>query len=87
MLTQTITENTTHSNVERCFGFSIEEDSGSTAAIELREGAVGGKVVLYLNLAANETATIVFAKPIYLAFPGGCYVKEASGSIAGVLYH
>ena len=88
MLTQTITVNTTHSNVERLFGFDIYEDTVSAAAVvKLREGSGSGKVVKYLPLAIGESAFVVFDKPIYLAFPGGCYVKEVSGSVTGVLYH
>ena len=88
MLTQRIPVGSTNSNVERCFGFDIYEDPGTAAAVvELREGSVTGKVVKYLPLAIGESAMIVFDKPIYLAFPGGCYVKEVSGSVTGVLYH
>ncbi len=87
MLTQTITVNTTHSSVERCFGFSIQEDSSAAAKIELRAGSVSGQIVVFLNLTADETATIVLPKPVHLAFPGGCWVKEVSGSVKGVLYH
>ena len=88
MLTQIITVGTTHSNVERCFGFDIYEDTGTAAAVvELREGSVTGKVVKYLPLAIGESAFVVFDKPIYLAFPGGCWVQEVSGSVTGVLYH
>ena len=85
--TQTITVNANHTAVERLLGFSVQEDSSAAAVVELREAVVGGTVVTYLNLAADETATIVFSKPVYLEFPGGCYVKEVSGSVSGVLYY
>ena len=88
MLTQTITEGSNHTAVERCFGFSITEDSSGTASITLRAGAVGGKVIVGpINLAADEFALIVLPKAVFWEFPGGCFVKEETGSIEGVLYH
>ncbi len=89
MRTQTITVDANHTAVERCYGFSITEDSSGTASITLRSGGVvGGKVVVGpINFAADESAVIVLPKAVFWEFPGGCYVKEDSGSIEGVLYY
>ncbi len=87
MQATTIVPDSTHTGVQIVYGFSIEEDSGSTAAVELRAGGASGKIIVFLNLAANETATIVLPKAVYWEFVGDVHVKEVSGSIKGVLYH
>jgi len=87
MKTQTITPDGTHAGIERVFGFSIQEDSSAAAAIELRSGSATGQIVTFINLAADETANMVLPKGVFYEFPGGCHVKEVSGSVAGILYH
>ena len=87
MQTQQITADANHADVETCFGFSIREDSSAAAEVLLKAGSSGGAVIVHLNLAADETATIVLPKAVFYEFPGGCYVDEVSGSVAGVLYH
>jgi hypothetical protein len=87
MLTKTIVPDSTHTDTDVVFGFSIQEDSSATAAVELRSGSATGQIVVFLNLAVDETATIVLPKAVFWEFPGGCHVKEVSGSVAGVLYH
>ena len=79
----TITPDSNHAGVDVLWGFSIQEDSSAAAVIELRKAAVDGAVVWYLNLAADESASIVFPKPI--PTEGGVYVKEVSGSVTGLL--
>ena len=78
-----ITPDSNHSGIEDLDGFSIQEDTGGAAKIELRKAVVGGQVIVYLNLAAGETATIIFPKSV--PSEGGVYVKEVSGSVTGVL--
>lgn len=85
MQTQTITVDSLHADVERCFGFNIWEDSSGAAVVELRAGSVTGTVVRRFHLAADESISMVLPKAVFLEFPGGCYVKEVSGSVAGVL--
>ena len=88
MLTKTVVPDSTHSDTDRVYGFSFQEDSGTAAAkIEFRSGSATGQIVEFLNLAISETATIVLPKAVFWEFPGGCHVKEVSGSVAGVLYH
>ena len=88
MLTKTITPGSVHTDTDRVFGFSITEDSSAAASITFRAAVVGGKVIIGpINLAADESALIVLPKAVFWEFPGGCYVKEESGSIEGVLYH
>ena len=87
MLTKTVTVNSLHSDTDVVFGFSFQEDSSAAAAVELRALSATGQIVVFLNLAADETATIVLPKAVFWEFPGGCWVKEVSGSVAGVLYH
>jgi hypothetical protein len=87
MQTQTVTVNALHTAVQRCYGFSFQEDSSGAAVVEFRALSATGQIVAYLNLAADETATIVLPKAVYWEFPGGLWVKEVSGSVAGVLYY
>ena len=87
MQTTTITPDSLHS-VERLYGFCLSEDSSAAASITFRAGAAGGTVVIGpINLAADESAVIALPKGTFWEFPGGCYVKEESGSIAGQLHH
>ena len=79
-----ITVNSNHAAIDVLEGFSIQEDAAAAAVVELRKAVVGGQVIVYLNLAASETATIQFPKGI--PCEGGVYVKEVSGSVTGVLY-
>lgn len=84
--TQTITPNSNHSGVETLRGFSITEDSGAAGAyIRLRKGAVGGQIVVHLQLSVDQSANIEYLSG--LTFEGGCYVEEVSGSVSGVLYY
>ncbi len=88
MRTQTITVDANHTAVERCYGFSITEDSSSTAVVTLRQGASDGKVVVGpINLVADEFALIVLPKAVFWEFPGGCWVNEENGSVEGQLYY
>lgn len=84
MRTFTITPDANHAGIDRIGGFSIEEDAGSTASIVIRKGSVSGQPVFFINLAANETATLVLDKT--MPCEGGAYVEEVSGSITGVLF-
>lgn len=79
-----ITPDANHAGVDRLSGFSIEEDSGSAAVIQLRKATVSGQVIVYLRLAAGQSANIQYPDPI--AAEGGVFVKEVSGSVTGVLY-
>ena len=85
MQPQTITVDSNHTGVTRLCGFSIQEDSSAAAVVEIRKGAIGGQVLFYLNLAADESATLVFPGA-YITCEDGCYIKEVSGSVAGTLY-
>jgi len=83
MLPVDIAVNTNHATVDNLVGFSIVEDSGASAKVEIRKAAVAGQVLVYLNLSANESATIFFPS---VPMEGGTYVKEVSGSVTGVLF-
>lgn len=86
MNTTTITPDSLHAT-ERVVGWTLSEDSSAAASVTFRAGSAGGTVVVGpINLAADESAHIVLPKAVFYEFPGGCYVKEESGSIAGQLY-
>jgi len=80
----TITPDSNHATVDSWWGFSVKEDSGSAATVEFRKAAVDGTVVWYLNLAAGESASIMF--PSAVAMEGGVYVNELTGSVSGILF-
>lgn len=82
-----ITPDSTHTDAERFAGFSVQEDGGSTAAWEFRIGSATGTVIWYLKLAAGESASVIFPKPLFIISPGGVHVKEASGSATGSLFY
>lgn len=84
MVPQTVTVNSNHSGVTRLQGYSFEEDSGAAAQVELRKLDATGQIIAFINFAANESVTVVW--PQAISSEGGVYVKEVSGSVAGVLY-
>jgi len=87
MQTTTITPDSLHTP-ERVYGFCLSEDSSAAASITFRAGGSSGDIVVGpINLAADESAAIVLPKAVFWEFPGGVYVKEESGSIAGQLWH
>ena len=85
MFPNTITVDSNHTAVTRLCGFSIQEDSSAAAVIEIRKGAIGGQVLFYLNLAADESATLLFPQD-FISCEDGVYIKEVSGSVAGIIY-
>lgn len=86
MKTTTITANTNHSDVQRFRGVSIRESAASAAAaqVNLRKGAVGGQLLMVIELAANESATLVLEDRV--PSEGGVYVQVVSGTVEGVIY-
>lgn len=79
-----ITPDSNHASVDVLHGFSIQEDAGATADIELRKAVVGGQVLAYIKLTAGQSANMQY--PNLLNAEGGVYVKEVDGSVTGVLY-
>jgi hypothetical protein len=85
--TVTMVADSLHGTVERLFGYSIAEDSGSAAVVKLRAGSVSGKVIVGpLNFAADEPKLVMLEKNNFWEFPGGCYAEEVSGSVHGVFH-
>ncbi len=82
-----ITVDTNHAAAENFVGFSIHESDGTpaVAAVTLRKAAVDGQILAHIELAANESATLVF--PRILSAEDGVYVQVVDGTISGVLYH
>ncbi len=77
------TPGTVNATVTGLQGWSVQEDAAAACIWEFRKASVTGAVVFYLNLAAGESASIVFPKSV--SFEGGVYVKEVSGSATGIL--
>ena len=87
MQTTTITTDSLHSDVERVYGYNVWEDAAAAAVVELRAGSATGQIVVRIQLASGASDTEVLDKAVFWEFPGGCYVKEDTGSFEGVLYH
>lgn len=87
MLATDITADTNHTIVSRLAGFSIKEAAGTPAAatVNLRDSAVGGQILVSLELAGDESAVANFEKLIPV--DTGVYVEVVAGTISGVLYH
>ncbi len=69
-------------------GFSIREAAGSAAdaAVNFRKVNGSGQIIGVLELAANESATLVLSKRKINA-EGGVFVEVISGTVVGVLYY
>lgn len=87
MRTQSITANSNHSAVERLMGYSIRENAATPApaTVRLRRASATGDILAVLELAANESATLVFNEFMYSE--GGVYVEVVAGTIEGVLFY
>lgn len=81
-----ITEDANHSDVEQFRGFSVRESAtiGADATVRFRKESVSGQVIVYLELEANQSATITFKEAI--TAEGGTYVEVVSGEVEGILY-
>lgn len=55
----------------------------AAAVINLRNGGVGGDIVVPINLAITTSASQSYPSPEGLAFPQGVYVEVASGTVVG----
>jgi hypothetical protein len=86
MTPATITANSNHATVERLSGFSIRENAGTpaVASLNLRKLSVSGQILFVLELAANESASIMI--PEAVSSEGGVYVQVIGGAIEGVLW-
>ncbi len=86
-LSVTIVADSLHATVERLYGYSVAEDAGSTAVVNLRAGSVSGQIVAGpLGFSASESKLVMLEKNVFWEFPGGCYVEEVSGSVHGVFH-
>lgn len=89
MTTVTITPDSNHATIENLQGFSIYEDTGAaTALVRLRKESASGTIMFHLTFAANESiqADGLGQDQNGIAFEGGVYVEEVSGSVTGVLH-
>lgn len=81
----TVTSNANHADVERLTGWSFRESDASpaVATVRLRNNAVGGQVIAYIELPANGSQTVSLKHPVQVA---GVYVEVVAGTVEGVLY-
>ena len=86
MTPATITPNANHPTVTRLSGFSIRENAGSAApaSVNFRKLNSGGQILFVLELAANESATLMVPEPF--SAEDGVYVHVLSGEVEGVLW-
>lgn len=68
------------------WGFSVHETAGATVAVEFRDEDASGQILWTLDLAANQSASIVFPRAVYAA-SGDIHVKvTGDGTLAGVIF-
>ncbi len=82
----TITANANHGGVTRLSGFSIRESAAvaAVAAVNLRHANSTGQILAVLELAADQSATLL--SPAVIHAPNGVYVQVVTGTVSGVLY-
>lgn len=83
-----ITANTNHTGAERLGGFSVHEAAATAAAatVRFRRETATGQIIFVLELAANESASIVLPAGEYVPSGGGVYVEVVAGTVEGVLF-
>lgn len=81
----TVTANANHPDVERLVGWSFREAAASPAAatVLLRNDALAGQVIAYIELPANGSETVTLDHPMQVA---GVYVEVVAGTVEGVLF-
>ena len=81
-----ISADSNHSGINRFRGVSIRESAGSPApaTIRLRKASVSGQILMVIELAENESATLVLEENV--PSEGGVYVQVVTGTIEGVIY-
>lgn len=77
-----------HTDVHRLGGFSVREAAGTAAAatVRLRRETVAGQILAVLELAADESATLILPEEEHIATGAGVYVEVVAGTVEGVLY-
>jgi hypothetical protein len=67
-------------------GFAIYETSGSAAAsVTFRDGVVGGNILFPVELAAGESAGIVFPEAMEITHASGDLYVVSSGAVEGAV--
>jgi hypothetical protein len=67
--------------------FNVSETAGAAAIVNIRDGGVGGTIVLQLRFAAvvgGSTQTMDFDQP-GICFPSGVYVEKNAGTIQAMV--
>ena len=80
----TITANANHTAAKRLKGFSIR-NTVAAGSINLRDSAVGGQILVVLEMPIASSQTVIFDE-LLTANGDGIYVQVVSGTVAGVLY-
>lgn len=82
-----ISADSNHTGVTRFAGFSVRESAGTAAAaaVNFRRLDATGQILWVLELAANESAGIVF--PGNMSAPDGVYVEVVSGTVSGEIFN
>jgi hypothetical protein len=55
----------------------------AAAVVNIRDGAVGGPIIVQLQIPINTSKEVVYSAPPGLAVPGGVFVHVASGTVVG----
>lgn len=73
-----------YSGVVHYWGFSFDETAGSKVELVLRNGSVTGDVLAFVNINANASANMSYAKPIQCTL--GLFIEDVSGAFQGMVY-
>ncbi len=81
--TVTVVKNVTYTKITEVYGFSFDETGSAVVEMELRDGGATGDVQARVNIAADATANMSYARP--KSFPSGLHIKLVSGAFRGMV--
>ncbi len=81
--TVTVVKDVTYSTLKEVYGFSFDETGSAAVEMELRDGSATGDVQAYVNIAADASANMSYARP--KAFPNGLHIKLVTGAFKGTV--
>ena len=73
-----------YAHIVHYWGFSFDETAGAAVELVLRNGSATGDVLAFVNIAANASANMSYAKPIQCV--DGLYIEDVTGSFRGTVY-
>ena len=81
--TVTVVKDVTYTKITEIYGFSFDETGTAAVEMELRDGSSTGAVQAYVNIAADASANMSYARP--KSFPNGLHIKLVTGAFKGTV--